>query len=668
MGKKSRLILAFSLFLVGETEGSLIPEEDRICVNSLVGRDWAPIRMGVIFDVPRTTAETRSSLLTLIRERVFPRMSSFWSGAMKVRRMRRPLTVTRDCRLENGVCVQESESVCGARHGFSVPIPANLLSAEVIHQVNANGQTVTRRINAGRGENVDFMLLVTVQDRPNCGDLRGGMMASAVACRWDECHRPVMGAVNICPQAVDPHSEESVTTLFSTLTHEMTHVFGFTSDVIPNMRHANGVRRLPLATRKEVFYTCKIEDGRFQVKWDIDPTRYRGQNMYRHVFPDGLIEVTSDRGATDNCRCPIYSDREYTADDIRHCLKHKNECNFALVTPRAAEMARVYFGCHKLAGAELENQTAGPSCQFLESHWKERIFGNELMTSTMSTLHAEISPVTFGFLEDTGWYRMNYMMTTSLVPGATFGFKAGCAFARRPCISSRGHVVKQEVDAKTFCTARSAHNLCSADGTHKVQCNAIQPGSRTIPQHFLYTVNGGSMYDDFCPRLVSLSGSLCSDRPGPTIPASPWEMFGSSSRCLDITQAGAVIGSCVQVECSRSAESYKVILTDNGQAVTLPHRCRSAGQTLSFGDKSINCLDPKIVCSMRDFPHIASPMVATVAGAKFNHDSRLEAQAIADAMEEDGPEELADVAQADTKSGVANLSVLVSLVVVATCL
>ena len=630
MVRKGDIIFGFLCIFINtaQSTASAVPEEDLRCVLSLRGRDWSPIRIGLVFDVPEPTASTYVGLMDLIQERIFPRISSFWSHAMTVPRMRTPFLVSRECRVVDGVCVEEMNSVCGARSGMSIPIPAHVLSSMTVHERAPSGEYVKRTVPAGRGADVDFMLLVTVEDRPNCGNLSSGMIASAVACRWDSCQRPLMGAVNICPRAVDPVSEESITSLFSTLTHEMTHVFGFTADAIANMRQPNGIRRLPVANRVDVYYTCRIVDGELDLVWDIDPRRYTGPNLHRYVFPDGLVVSTTARGTGRDCRCPLSSRKRYSARDVRHCLKHKHECSFTLVTPRVAAMAKAYFGCPQLQGAELENQTGGPNCHILESHWKERLFGHEIMTSTSSTMHSEVSPLTFAFLEDTGWYRMNYMMTTSLLPGASFGFKAGCAFVQKRCVSSRGNLVKQAVDAKAFCSSPSVDAVCSPDGTHKVTCNARSPEGRTIPQNFQYPIVGSSMYDDFCPRFVTQPHSLC------RVAASgaAWELFGPSSRCLDVTADGSEIGSCVHVACSSRAKSYRVTLAENGETVTLRTKCKTAGQIISYNDKSITCLDPRIVCSVRDFPHIASPMVSTVAGAVHNLDSRIEAKSIADAI------------------------------------
>ena len=44
------------------------------------------------------------------------------------------------------------------------------------------------------------------------------------------------------------------------------------------------------------------------------------------------------------------------------------------------------------------------------SHWEERIFNNEVMTSNSDSENPVISRITLALFEDSGWYRPNYDM------------------------------------------------------------------------------------------------------------------------------------------------------------------------------------------------------------------------------------------------------------------
>jgi hypothetical protein len=601
-----------------------------VCKESLEGRTWAYMRLGVRYMISRDFSNANASLIALIQERVFPIVSEFWSHAISVRSLQRPLTVERKCKMKDGKCVKEIPSVCSSRNGHKVRIPRDLLGELLIY----NGDQA-HRLSAGPGEEVDFMVLVSVDDHESCGDTNGGTIATAYACRWDECDRPLMGAVNICPRAVDPRSERSIQSLFSTLAHEMTHVFGFSSDNFQYMRHILGSPRISPKNRKSVLYTCAIKDGVPQVIWDASPKIAKG-NLYKYTFPVGIIEGGSARGVGGSqCRCPFDPNRTYTSDDISHCLMHRDECIFIVKTPRVAAISRLYFGCPTIAGAELENQRKEISCQILDSHWKQRLFGEEYMTSIAARTHGEVSPVTFAFLEDTGWYRMNYAMTTALVPGAHFGFKAGCDFVNNKCIEENQVVAKTDFNPKTFCTKSGV--VCSADGTHKVDCNIRHsPMGTDVPGAYRYPLAGRSRMDDYCPIYGAISETDCSDVAEQA--DWPWELRGKGSRCLDaLNTDGSVRASCINLVCYENGTEYEISVRDNrGNSLPIKDRCKSADQRIAYDNMEFVCIDPVIICSIRDYAHVGYiDIVPSIPGAVVNDASRLEAQQVSNKIYSD---------------------------------
>ena len=619
--RKFVVVPLFTLFTSCDDREPELKRTSNSCVRSLEDRAWAYMRVVVRYMVSRDFSKSHSSLITLIQERVFPTISEFWSHAISVRALTEPLTVTRSCRVIRGKCVKELPSFCSSRSGHKVRIPKDLLGDISIHEGNN-----VRKIPGGKGEVSDFMVLVSVDDDESCGDMHGGTIATAYACRWDECDRPIMGAVNICPRAVDPKSEHSVQSLFSTLAHEMTHVFGFSSDNFQYMRHILGIPRISATRRKVVHYTCSIDNGMAYVEWDVSPKTTNRRNLYRYVFPVGIVDGGSARGVGTGCRCPFDPARRYTSEDISHCLMHRDECIFRITTPRVAAMARVFFDCPSLAGAELENQRSEVSCQILDSHWKQRVFGEEYMTAVAARTHAEVSPVTFAFLEDTGWYRMNYAMTTALVPGAHFGFKAGCSFVNDQCISSEGTVVQSNHNTKAFCL--NAGVVCSADGTHKVDCSIQSSPLRTdVGSAYLYPISGKSRMDDFCPLYRSVDDSDCTDSAEVDY---PWELRSKASRCMDAVDAsdGAVKASCVSLQCYESGHEYSItIRKSDSEKETIPDRCKSAGQMVKYGSLEFKCIHPVVVCSVRDYAHVGYiDIIPSVPGSVLNDQSRLDAQ------------------------------------------
>lgn len=605
-----------------------IDEKDQLksCPVSLEGRSWAYMRVGVRYIDPDRLSAHDSLLMRVIKERIFPVVSNFWSQAMSVRSVGKPLLFQRTCKTSGGRCVKETRSTCGARNGMKVEIPVDLLGPLTVYQASGDNGWKPYTVHAGRGAKADFVLLVSLHDHESCGDMDGGTIASAVACRWDECDRPTLGYVNICPRAVDPGSEESILSLFSTLAHEMTHVFGFTSDTLAKMRHIHGTPRIHPLRRKEVFYTCSIRDGVPSVRWNVFPSEANRGKLYKYVFPDGLVSFEERRGVGSRCRCPIDETVEYTSADIEHCLTHKHECVFVVKTPRVAALSRFYFGCPSLSGAELENQRSEPSCQIIESHWKQRLFGEEYMTATSNNIHGVVSPVTFAFLEDTGWYRMNYAMTTALVPGSQFGYKAGCDFVYKPCLSSAGVHVATSFNSKTFCDRKAV--VCSADGTHKVDCNMrLDARGSSPPTEYEYPILGRRM-DDYCPVYRPVPNGDCTSNT--LARADSWEAFGKHSHCLDVTYQGRESAGCFKMECHNRGTEYSISFTSaDGGLTVLADRCLKRNQIITQADFVITCLDPKVMCSMRDYAHIGNVHLSpSLPGAVLNSADRGEAQAI----------------------------------------
>jgi leishmanolysin-like peptidase len=585
------------------------------------------MRIGVRYSEPSVTSPEVNAVYQVVRETVFPKVQKFWSYAMSVRSMNKPLKFARECKITNGRCTEEAPSVCSARDGTRIKIPTDLLDSQTLYKESKSGWASWKTIQGGPGAKEDFMILVTVEDSDSCGDLKSGVLASAFACRWDECSRPTLGVVNVCPRALDPKSESSITSLFSTIAHEITHVFGFTHGSFTNMRHINGAPRIPAGNRKEYYYTCAVNDGVPRVQWDVSPTIKHRDPLYRFVVPEGIVTLEQRRGIGANCRCPLDPKKKYTSEDIEECLLNKHECAFVVTTPRVVAMSRLYFDCPTLTGPELENQLKRVSCSIIDSHWKERLLGDEYMTSMASNVNGIVSAITFGFLEDTGWYRMNYGVTTPVVPGSVYGYKTGCPFVLDKCFDDSNKVLKTLVNPKTFCTEDVT--ACSPDGTHKAHCSVKKDFDRsTIPRAYRFPFVG-SQVDDFCPIFKPVSNGYCTDAAMQTDDgANEWELFGPTSHCLDVVYDNQKTASCFHMECFNDGSEYSISArASDGSRSLFPVRCQKAGQRIIHGDLELECLDPYIMCSLRDYAHTGDiRQVPSLPGSILREDSRLEAK------------------------------------------
>ena len=71
----------------------------------------------------------------------------------------------------------------------------------------------------------------------------------------------------------------------------------------------------------------------------------------------------------------------------------------------ALKYAREHYDCQNLTGITLEMSGGSGSAG---SHWEKSDLGNEVMNPALDK-HMSVSNITLGLLEDTGWYKPNYL-------------------------------------------------------------------------------------------------------------------------------------------------------------------------------------------------------------------------------------------------------------------
>ena len=227
-------------------------------------------------------------------------------------------------------------------------------------------------------------------------------------------------------------------------------------------------------------------------------------------------------------------------------------------------------------------------------------------------------------------------MTSALFPGAMAGYKAGCGFAMDKCVKPSGALVKVHNTNKMFCSAKVSRARCSADGLTKVNC-AVSATPKGVPRSYRYGINSASQIHDYCPVYRTLHNQFCRDESDQSnaFVTSSVEVRGPRSRCLDVTPAiGHEQGMCFGVQCFKDGTEYAVTVANRrgGGRMTLAERCSGTTRSIRFGNDRIKCLNPKIVCSQFDFPHIAGTPVVNPKGAVENMDSRIEAHIAADEL------------------------------------
>nr|XP_054769530.1 leishmanolysin-like peptidase [Lytechinus pictus] len=187
--------------------------------------------------------------------------------------------------------------------------------------------------------------------------------------------------MNICPDSLRQYAPEVIQQVVQ---HEIYHAIGVNVGMFAFFRDENGDPLTPL--QENGFPEFDSSAGHF--KW-------------------------SERVA-----------RTKTLDwDIRGGTTQRNVT--ILVTPNIVREAREHFGCDSIEGVELEDDGGDGSAL---SHFESRIFTTESMAPQL-TFGRKFSRLTLAWLEDTGWYEVDYAYADPY----TWGRGLGCGFVNQSC-------------------------------------------------------------------------------------------------------------------------------------------------------------------------------------------------------------------------------------------
>jgi leishmanolysin-like peptidase len=525
---------------------------------------WSPLRIKVIFKLDDSPLDTNKQ--NFLKNKLLPDAILYWKRALSVRRPEKVL-VEGNC---THVFEPPNSHVCGAvsteNYCGDIKIDSSLVARHAYY--DQPGQTA-KYIPATDGSGVidaDFILYVTASSTVHCGTNFGGdeTLAYASMCRSDTHDRPVMGYANFCPNQVDD-SDNKYWQQYKTAKHEIAHAIGFSSDSWAKMRKSDGTPRTT------------------------------NHNLESYICANGasVSEQNIDAPSTNT---------------IASTTKRGKRVHL-VVTERVKEVARVYYGCNSIAGAELEDQI-GAGC--IGSHWEERTMFDELMTPLADNHYAgnRVSKFTLALFEDTGWYKANYSTADAL----QFGKNAGCDFLNEKCINP-STAKPLAAPKNTFCSplendANGYQKSCTFDlrGIGNCESGTYSANIPSIYQYFPSSpkLGGTIQHVDFCPLFTTFSNTDCQDETQNTAQSKNYRgfLYGMNSFCANSSLFDKMYVSpdkfepnCFKMKCFSNPKSIQVTIRRKsaslgcvqgvgcGSDEDISFNCISNGQRITISDK-----------------------------------------------------------------------------------
>jgi leishmanolysin-like peptidase len=374
-------------------------------------------------------------------------------------------------------------------------------------------------------EDTDLLVFVSAMDSIGSTELCSRNSALTTLAISSPCaidpvtDRPVVGFANVCLDTLETQTnglihEKSIATMVDVLSHELAHVLGMNSDLYKYFRNSvTGQPLTPRNRRSEFHITQNVPCVAGQEPRDM---ALACANTVRF----GLEEV------------------QYGEDQVQRGY-------YEIVLPTVAQVARNHFNCQGLQGARLENQPTSSDC--LGSHFDERTWFTEFMSAVYDEDAAYFSPLTLAFLEDTGWYKSNFRNAHN----SPFGLGAGCQFAEDKCIVDekvpaygKGYFCN-DVDSNTWSCGPSHRFRAKCD----LNSNANPRQTYFEPSHIGPTF----IHADFCPLILS-DAQDCDDGSGDA--NFSFEVFGSDSKCMEVSFGGTKSAVCLKSSCNEQTLSY----------------------------------------------------------------------------------------------------------------
>ena len=260
-------------------------------------------------------------------------------------------------------------------------------------------------------------------------------------------------------------------------------------------------------------------------------------------------------------------------------------------SPKVLEKAKIHFGCDSIKGIQLENQgetgTQG-------SHWEMRYMLGDFMVGEDYS-EVVISDITLAFLEDTGFYKVNYY-TGGLF---RYGKNQGCAFLNKKCLYNKGESTSFPNE---FCT-NSRQAFCGSSHIAKGDCYIVTYKNplNDIYRYYQDKHKGGKTNVDYCPVSFIFETDSQYFYPqnckyGKAEYSNYGEIIGDNSMCFEssLLLNNNKKSICYKMSCDKENKQIKINI--GSTTVICP------GNTTVLNNPSgltgtINCPDYNMICT-----------------------------------------------------------------------
>jgi leishmanolysin len=250
----------------------------------------------------------------------------------------------------------------------------------------------------------------------------------------------------------------------------------------------------------------------------------------------------------------------YSTEELTLFTDIRGKPAVLLTTPTVKTLAQKAFGCSDLEGVELED--AG-GVGTVGSHWEKRVMFNDFMIGDIGPTDIIYSDISFGILQDSGWYTVNWDYTQSIV----YGKGKGCQFLDEKC------VYDGVAQFDEFCTDSSSESKCDYLRLNKGYCTKFNLKNDVLSSFNYFNdpkIGNIDQLIDYCPIVKSFDYGNCRGVGSePTLlDKGSGETVGINSRCIEHTLLDSSYSytsqyrqsrpGCFQVSCSRSL--YSIII------------------------------------------------------------------------------------------------------------